>query len=367
MIKRLVYPFKTNIFLFLISLFILLPFSFIFILENATTYKYYQQFECVSEKCIFEDYSIDISSSYDEFVSIIDKETSKVKKLSKKDFLYSEAVLSGTFSIRDKYNIKNRINVYTSSSMASLKGYANLEYGIKIKNDEKSQVAISKTMAIECGLKIGDKIIFENQNEEKIDLNLKVGTIFSSEYNNLIFIKYDNFKEFLSFKSDSYSLSIAYYYKSAVNTDFVNEAAAQLAKEVSSKSYQIDSKVKSFNLIFSEGKFVTFLVSIVILVVMFYAFYWKTKKLNNIENIQLYFYEKKTKSFIFHLLSDLFISFLSCSTCLIFVFITRGIMISKSIPLSPWISVYLLFIIQFIVIAIESSLSYLIVRHKANN
>ena len=95
MLKRLFFPLKTNIVIMLLSFFALSPFCFLEIAKGAVRGGLEKEYSEASYNCAFDNEGTYLDS-FSNIESKIDESISSIKKLSKKDYVKTDYIISGS-------------------------------------------------------------------------------------------------------------------------------------------------------------------------------------------------------------------------------------------------------------------------------
>lgn len=367
MLKRLFYPLRTNVFIFLLSFFALVPFCFLLIAQNAVEYGYSIEYQNVDKKCLF-DYRLDRIESFSELDDTINQRTNEIESLSKKDYLYSDSIILGNTYVIDNNGIRMFGQVRISKSKEALKQYENIIMGFKLDLQDNASFFVSSEYANDHNMNIGQELTLQNYNDnEKIESFVIDGVYDApSSHQTDFFIVTDSLDSNINNIITDIHLCLVHHYKTNVPSNIVNEGRAKLGLALTCKAFEIETRTSGFNVVFKEGRFITALVSIAIAVVMLYAFNAKEQKLYQSEIIQKHFYEKKTKTFLCHFFSDLLLSLLSCILCFLVILISKMTLKINDFSFEIDYLIYLLFAAQLLLIAIESTFNYFLWHNLAS-
>ncbi len=370
MLKRLFYPIKSNVYLFLICFLALIPFTFLIVGENVLEYIYSGNYAYVDRNLVFnnEDYDIESFSEIEDFEKE-DKE--KMQSLSRKDIKDYHAVISADLYIKDEENHKHHSNIVISKSRYALEQYSLMHYdeNFKIGNDEKLIVSADNELA-----SAGDDIKFANENDfdpKTVILKVDSEREFNMYHSNLIFYvvtDYDD-EDALTIEPllSHTSVNFIYVYDAPVDKSIVNEGAVKLGLSLTCSDYEINLRTSGFEMVFEQTRLVVAIVSVAIAFVLIYALLSKEKKLHQYEKIRQYFYEAKYKSALYHILSSFLMSLFACLACLIVILIASISMNFLKFTFMIDSTIFILFVIQIVLVTIESTIVYLITHYTNLN
>lgn len=332
MLKRLFFPKKTNLFLLLLSFFALLPFCFLIIAQNTIKYSNTKPYFTWNDCCLLDRSNIEIEN-YDEIDTKAKEEIDVIKELDNKNYLRSDWLIEGQAYLRNTITRKYIAgNVLVSKSKETLELYANT-YGLTINAGVKNQIIACDKLLNSIEMSKGNTVLFQNVDdiehfvENPRSATITIGDIYTKnkDHENIVLLWIDEGFDLIELFPvlSSKNLNFCHMYSKPIKSSFVRFAVEKKSFNVTSKSYEIEELTSGYDLLFNQGKITTAVVSVAIMIVVFYGFFVKEKEKFRIETIQHYFYEKQSKIFILNTISNLLLPILSFIGAVIIILIPK--------------------------------------------
>lgn len=362
MLKRLFFPLKTNIVIMLLSFFALSPFCFLEIAKGAVRGGLEKEYSEASYNCAFDNEGTYLDS-FSNIESKIDESISSIKKLSKKDYVKTDYIISGSLLAKSNGGRDSLCGFYYSPSIDALKQYAGIgEYINAVLTPKKSNfVALSKAFANSNGYSVGTTTTLSNYNDSTKTAEITFDYLYEAKTNQPtsdIIVCNNQLDETIFNTLIGARIFFVHYYNSKVDSLIVQEASTKIYTKIECKDYKVEAKYTPYRVLFDQGKIVVAAVSVTTFLILFCAFLRKEDKLQQIEKIERYYYESKIKNFSLHLLSDIIFLMSSQVLVLIVFAIAHGIAFITGVTLNISTSFVYLFVIQAIAVLIESAISY---------
>lgn len=367
MIKRLFFPKKTNLFLLLLSFFALLPFCFLIIAQNTIKYSNTKPYFTWNDCCLLDRSNIEIEN-YDEIDAKAKEEIDMIKELDNKNYLRSDWLIEGQAYLRNTMTHKYIAgSVLVSKSKETLELYANT-YGLTIKAGVKNQIIACDELLNSIEMSKGSTVLFQNVDdiehfvENPRSTTIAIGGIYTKnkDHENIVLLWIDEGFDLIELFPvlSSKNLNFCHMYSKPIKSSFVRFAVEKKSFNVTSKSYEIEELTSGYDLLFNQGKITTAVVSVAIMIVVFYGFFVKEKEKFHIETIQHYFYEKQSKIFILNTISNLLLPVLSFIGAVVIILIPKLIFEVKPFTFEIEPAFFYLCLIQFVLVLIQSIITY---------
>jgi hypothetical protein len=364
MLRRLFFPLKTNIVIMLLSFFALSPFCFLEIAKGAAKGGFEKEYSEASYNCAFDEEGTYLNS-YNDIETKLDESVNSIKKLSKKDYLKTDYIVSGSLLAKSNSGRDFMCGFYYSPSLDAFKQYAGIgEYINAIlapKNDYFA--SMSKAFAYSNGFDAGLPITLSNYNDSTKTAEIAFDYFYETKANQStsdIIVCGDRLDENIFNTLIGARIFYVHYYSSKVNSSMVQEASTKTYTKIECKDYKVEAKYMPYRVLFDQGRIVVAAVSVTTFLILFCAFLRKEDKLQQIEKIERCYYESKTKNFFIHLLSDVLLLIISQTLVLLAFVAAYGISYINGITLNISISFLYLFVVQAVTVLIESAISYFV-------
>jgi len=355
MLKRLLYPFRINFFILLISIFSLLPFIFLIIAENVTVGAVVGSYSNVESRCLFESAGYEIEK-IEDINSFVDESSKAIKSFSGEKYSHTDYVIfSPVFTEIDGFY--SRTELFFSNNAKSLKQYMTMVYSFDFDIDNDNHLFAASSS---IGLDEGNEIKLYNNGDKEIFETFEITNVFKGEQNdNKIFCVSDSLTEKMLNIMDHPSIDFIHYHNSSIDANFTNRVTIALSKEFESKNRKISEKTEGYDIVFGEGKLIVSVVSILVSIVLFYAFSRKEFINNKNELTYRYFYQSRFKNYLIHIGKDLLIAISSYFVCLSFIAISALILNANGVAFIFDTLCLLVFAAHFVITFFESTFSYL--------
>ena len=368
MLRRLFFPLKTNIVIMLLSFFALSPFCFLEIAKGAVKGGFEKEYSEASYNCAFDEEGTYLNS-YNDIETKLDESVNSIKKLSKKDYLKTDYIVSGSILAKSSSGRDFMCGFYYSPSLDAFKQYAGIgEYINAILAPKNNYfAAMPKAFAYSNGFDAGLPITLSNYNDSTKTAEIVFDYFYEtkvSQSTSDIIVCDDRLDENIFNTLIGARIFYVHYYSSKVNSSIVQEASTKTYTKIECKDYKVEAKYMPYRVLFDQGRIVVAAVSVTTFLILFCAFLRKEDKLQQIEKIQRCYYESKTKNFFIHLLSDALLLIISQTLVLLTFVAAYGISYINGITLNISISFLYLFVVQAVTVLIESTISYFVGTKK---
>lgn len=367
MLKRLFFPKKTNLFLLLLSFFALLPFCFLIIAQNTIKYSNTKPYFTWNDCCLLDRSNIKIEN-YDEIDDKAKEEIDMIKELDNINYLKSDWLIEGQVYLKNTMTHKYIAgSILISKSKETLELYANT-YGLTINTGVKNQIIACDELLNSIEMSKGSAVLFQNVDdiehfvENPRSTTITIGDIYTKnkDHENIVLLWIDEGFDLIELFPvlSSKNLNFCHLYSKPIKSSFVRFAVEKKSFNVTSKSYEIEELTSGYDLLFNQGKITTAVVSVAIMIVVFYGFFLKEKEKFHIETIQHYFYEKQSKIFILNTISNLLLPVLSFIGVMVIILIPKLIFEVKPFTFEIEPAFFYLCLIQFVLVLIQSITTY---------
>lgn len=367
MLKRLFFPKKTNLFLLLLSFFALLPFCFLIIAQNTIKYSNTKPYFTWNDCCLLDRSNIKIEN-YDEIDDKAKEEIDMIKELDNINYLKSDWLIEGQVYLKNTMTHKYIAgSVLVSKSKETLELYANT-YGLTINAGVKNQIIACDELLNSIEMSKGNTVLFQNVDdiehfvENPRSTTITIGDIYTKnkDHENIVLLWIDEGFDLIELFPvlSSKNLNFCHMYSKPIKSSFVRFAVEKKSFNVTSKSYEIEELTSGYDFLFNQGKITTAVVSVAIMIVVFYGFFLKEKEKFHIETIQHYFYEKQSKIFILNTISNLLLPVLSFIGVMVIILIPKLIFEVKPFTFEIEPTFFYLCLIQFVLVLIQSITTY---------
>lgn len=331
----------------------LLPFAFLIIAENVTIGAIAEPYKKVDNKCLFEIAEDEIEKAND-IQTFADESSASIMKFSGNNYSHTDYVIfsPAEVMIDGRYS---RVEIYFSNKLSTLKQYMLMLYSFDFDMEYGDNIfAVSNNITSNKGNKIE---VYNDEDRETLE-TFEITDVFNSKEDTYIFCVMDSISDELLNVMGTPSIDFVHYFHSPIDAKFTNKATLALSKEFDSKSSKLAEKVEGYDIVFGEGKLVVFIVSILISIVLFYAFYRKENVIYENEITNRYFYQGRIKNYMRHIGKDLLVVIASHLLCLASIAIAAAIMNSSGIIFAFDSLIFVLLLIHFVITFIGSSICY---------